>query len=115
MIALLCAVGLHLLTPPGWMPNIYGPAGSLLVICTGEGPRTVSAPADREPRPPHQKSHHDVCPFAGFAAAPSDGDLTMATPAEFPTTVLATHASGRSSAGPNWRRAQAQRAPPPTV
>jgi len=115
MIALLCAVGLRLLTPPGWMPNVDGRPGSLLVICTGEGARTVSAPADHAPAPTDQKSHHDVCPFAGFAAAPSPDLVAMATPADFATAVVATPPSGLVSAAPSWRRAQAQRAPPPTV
>jgi hypothetical protein len=112
LVALLCAVSLRLLCPPGWMPNFEGRPGALLVICTGDGVHTVRDGGAHEPAPVGGKQQHDRCAFSGVAFAPA-GSVTDLAPTAGPLQTAALFApAGRRHSGPDWRRAQAPRAPP---
>jgi hypothetical protein len=109
LIALLCAVSLRLLTPPGWMPNLDG-QGAPLVICTGDGAH-VMRPAGPAHAPPG-KASHEVCVFAGFAlgAAPLVAAAVSSVAPPEPAALPLPAAQTRSA--PSRRRPQAARAPP---
>jgi hypothetical protein len=67
LIAVLAALGLRLLSPPGWMPNPDGASRAWLVICTGHGP--LGTPGERSGAPVKQKAQSDRCAFAVLAHA----------------------------------------------
>lgn len=112
LIALLGAVGLRLLCAPGWMPNIDGRPGSLMVICTGEGVRPLEGARHPAPSPAHDRRQHDQCAFSGVAFAPGPAVLDLARAAEAPEMAPVLVSVGREHSGPDRRRAQAPRAPP---
>jgi hypothetical protein len=112
LIALLGVVGLRLLCPPGLMPNIDGRPGSPLVICTGDGVRTVERPSHRAPGSPDGKVQHDQCAFSGIAFAAPANAPDIARPVEAPEIAPVAAGVGRVVNGPDRRRAQAPRAPP---
>jgi hypothetical protein len=111
LIALLCAVGLRLLTPAGWMPNLDGHGGAPLVICTGDGVHTVP-PADHGPHAPGGKEVHDVCAFAGFALGEAPHAAAFAAPEALAFSAAAPLPADQVRLAPTWRRSQAPRAPP---
>jgi hypothetical protein len=111
LIALLCAVGLRLLTPAGWMPNLDGQGGAPLVICTGDGVHTVS-PADHGPHAPAGKTAHEVCAFAGFALGEAPQTTVFGGPEALPVAAAAPLPADQVRLAPAWRRPQAPRAPP---
>lgn len=110
LIALLCAVSLRLLTPPGWMPNIDGRAGGPLVICTADGTHAVP-PADHGPHAP-AKTAHAVCAFAGLALGARPDPAAVAPPLAAPLAAAAPRLGHQVRLAPAWRRPQAPRAPP---
>jgi hypothetical protein len=115
LIALLCAVSLRLVAPPGWMPNVDGRPGSWLVICTAEGPHAILGQDDHARGPPDRKSPREPCAFAGLAFAPDPTPIEdWARTPEYATA--APSADGAILAlGPGWRRPQMARGPPRTL
>jgi hypothetical protein len=112
LIALLVAVSLRLLCPPGWMPNLDGKSGATLVICTGSGPLTVQVPAHHAPAPDDGKAPHAPCAFSGTAFVPTTDAILVRAPGERPALVPIHVPAGRLPTGPWRRRAQSPRAPP---
>jgi len=109
LIALLCAMSVRFLCPPGWMPNPQAASGGAwLVICTGHGPLSTN---DGAPAKSHSGAA-DHCAFAGLAHA-----LPPPAPASPPPQVAAEPAASvrvHEDASPRldrWR-AQAARGPP---
>jgi hypothetical protein len=111
LIALLCAVSLRLLTPPGWMPNLDGHAGGPLVICTGDGARTTS-PAGSDAGHPLRKAAGEVCAFAGLALSAPPQPLAVAPTQEPAPAAARPLRADQIRFAPAWRRAQSPRAPP---
>ena len=113
LIALLCAVGLRLLTPPGWVPNLDCRGGAPLVVCTGDGVHTLSPSSDPGAHHPAGKAAHETCAFAGLAFdAPADAAL-LAAPSVLPHAAQAPLPDDQAVLAQAWRRPQAPRAPPP--
>lgn len=111
LIALLCAVGVRLLTPPGWMPNLDGAPGGPLVICTGDG--VHAAPASDPTTHGHAgRSGHEVCPFGGFALGGAPHAIQLSAPLVLPRASATRLAEDQARIAPLWRRPQAARAPP---
>jgi hypothetical protein len=70
----LAAMVLRLAMPAGWMPAPSMTGGTLIVMCTMNGPVNMIMPEDGAPKPdPAKKAHHDVCPFG---AAPHFATVT---------------------------------------
>ena len=111
LVALLCAMSLRLLTPPGWMPNVAGRGSAPLVICTGDGVRLMT-PADRDGHGHRGKPDHEVCAFAGFALGAAQPAAALAAPAHLPGAAAPTRPFDQGALAPTWRRPQAPRAPP---
>jgi hypothetical protein len=113
-IALLCAVSLRLLTPPGWMPNLDSRTAGPLVICTGDGVQR-GQPADPAFHGHAGKGRPQVCAFAGLAldTAPQVADL--ATPLALPRAAARLLPADQNQRAPLRRRPQAARAPPLTA
>lgn len=113
LVALLCAVSLRLLTPPGWMPNLDGRAAGPLVICTGDGvqPAPPADPASHA----HDKRGHEVCAFAGYALDAAPHAAALVAPLASPQTAAAPRLADQNRIAPLWRRPQAARAPPLTA
>ena len=69
----LAAMVLRLAMPVGWMPAPPTASGTLIVMCTMNGPVKMVVPEDGAPKPdPVKHAHHDVCPFGAaphFATA----------------------------------------------
>lgn len=112
LIALLCAVSLRLLAPPGWMPNLDGRPSAPLVICTGVGVQT--APSDPAAPGHAGKNGHDLCAFAGLALDTPHGDVLAVRP-DSPKATVAFLPADQVGAAPLRRRPQAARAPPLTA
>ena len=75
----LAALILRAFLPTGWMPNPQGPAESLFVICTMDGPVEATdgktLPGKDDPRA------HEACPFAAVASiAPPVDFVRLAAP-----------------------------------
>lgn len=70
----LAAMMLRALLPDGWMPASSASAGTLLTICTMNGPVRVALGEDGQPQKQpakHDGRSHETCPFAAaqhFAA-----------------------------------------------
>lgn len=70
----LAAMMLRALLPDGWMPASSASAGTLLTICTMNGPVRVAVGEDGQPQKQpakHDSRSHETCPFAAaqhFAA-----------------------------------------------
>ncbi len=111
LVALLCAVSLRLLTPPGWMPNLDGRGSAPLVICTGDGVRTVG-PDGSNPHGHPGKAVHEVCAFAGLALDTAPPVATVIAPHAAPSAVEPRLPADQARFAPAWRRPQAPRAPP---
>lgn len=110
-IALLCAVSLRLLSPPGWMPNLDGRSDAPLVICTGDGVHPVR-PADPASHGHAGKGGHEVCAFAGLAFDAAPQVAILAAPLALPQAAAAPLPADQVRIAPRWRRSQAARAPP---
>ncbi|HEY7979728.1 MAG TPA: DUF2946 family protein [Rhizomicrobium sp.] len=70
----LAAMTLRALLPDGWMPANSASAGSLLTICTMNGPVRVAMGDGQPQKQPakHDSRSHETCPFAAaqhFAAS----------------------------------------------
>ena len=112
LLALLCAVSLRLLTPPGWMPNLDDRSGAPLVICTGDGVHRAR-PADPAPNGHAGKGGaQEICAFAGFALDEAPQVAVVAAPLAPPQTAAAPLAVDQIWIAPLRRRPQAARAPP---
>jgi hypothetical protein len=111
LIALLCAVSLRLLTPPGWMPDLDARSGAPLVICTGAGVHPVR-PADPASHGHAGKGSHEVCAFAGLALDAAPQVAILAAPLALAEAAAAPLPSDQVRIAPRWRRPQAARAPP---
>lgn len=78
----LTAMMLRALLPDGWMPAGGTSAGTLLTICTMNGPVRMALGADGQPQKQpakHDSRSHEICPFAAaqhFAAPISLASLT---------------------------------------
>ncbi|HKR90011.1 MAG TPA: DUF2946 family protein [Phenylobacterium sp.] len=114
LIALLCAVSLRLLTPPGWMPNLDGRSSAPLVICTGDGVHHVRS-ADPRSHDRASEDSHEVCAFAGLALERAPQVAVLAAPAAPPRTAAAPLPVDQVRTALRWRRPQAARAPPVTA
>lgn len=71
---LVLTLALRCLVPAGFMLESAG-GEMLLVICTGQGPQTITLDADGKPVP-EKPRHSDtgLCPYASIGAtAPNDG------------------------------------------
>jgi hypothetical protein len=110
-IALLCAVSLRLLTPPGWMPNLDGRGGAPLVICTGDGTQTLPSPG-HDRHGPAGKAGHEVCAFSGLALDAAPQPVLFAAPAAAPRAAEAPRLADQTPSAPARRRPQSPRAPP---
>ena len=67
----LAAMMLRALLPDGWMPAATGGAGTVLTICTMDGPVRVALGHDGQPlKPTHVHPHGDRPTQCPFAAAP---------------------------------------------
>ncbi len=115
LIALLVAVSVRLLCPPGWMPNPDQRLGSVLVICTGDGPRPIDLGDHHAPAPDDGKAQHSACVFSGTALVEAPPTVLVATPTEHPVAAPLSLPPGLPAPAPGRRRAQAARAPPLTV
>lgn len=118
LIALLAAVGLRALTPQGWMPDLGGRSGAFLVVCTGEGARTIADPAGPDPAhhaPGHHESGRESCAFAGLHFAPAPELAVLDAPGAAPWAEPHVVPAGLAPWRPDWRRPQAARAPPMMV
>lgn len=118
-IALMLAIGLRFLCPPGWMPNPTGVAPPF-VLCPGEGDMPavsggMSMPMHRhgdQPQPAHGKGHQDHCvPGAWVMGAPAEAP-GVGVPVAFEYVALADEARPSPSSPPARHRPQAPRAPP---
>ena len=69
------AFALHSLLPAGFMLASSPLGETTVVICTGQGPQTITVDADGKPVPTHQTSQHGLCAYA------SVGGLTLSAPA----------------------------------
>jgi len=70
----LAAMVLRLAMPVGWMPAPSPASGTLIVMCTMNGPVKMVMPADggAQKPDPAKNTHHNVCPFGAaphFATA----------------------------------------------
>jgi hypothetical protein len=115
LIALLGAVSLRLLSPPGWMPASNDRSGFALVICTGEGSYTVNLPGDHAPSPDNGKTQHTPCAFSGVAFTSTPSAIPVAGPAEQPAITPVSAPTGLLATGPRRTRPQSPRAPPTAV
>jgi hypothetical protein len=115
LIALLVAVSVRLLCPPGWMANPDQRLGSVLVICTGNGPRTIDLDDHHAPAPVDGKTQHHACMFSGTTLAEAPAAILVASAAEHPVAAALSFPPGQPAIAPSRRRAQAARAPPLTV
>ena len=115
LILLLCAVSARLLCPPGWMPNLDQRPGFALVICTGDGLRTLDIPEHGAPGPDQGKSHDAPCVFSGTTLVPTSPSILFAGLAEHPVVAPIRVPAGLPTRGPDRKRAQAPRAPPVAV
>jgi hypothetical protein len=75
----LAALIVRAFLPTGWMPNPQGPAESMFVICTMDGPVQATdgktLPGKDDPRA------HETCPFAAAASlAPPMDFIRLAAP-----------------------------------
>jgi hypothetical protein len=111
IIALLCAVSLRLLTPPGWMPNLEGRAAGPLVICTSDGVHR-GRPADPASHGHAEKGGHEVCAFAGLALDTAPQVAALAAPLGLSHAAAMPLPVDQIQRAPLWRRPQAARAPP---
>lgn len=111
LVALLCAVSLRLLTPPGWMPNLDGRGSAPLVICTGDGVHTIG-PDGSDPHGHPGKAAHEVCAFAGLAFDTAPQAAAVVAPSAAPSAVQPLLPGHQARFAPAWRRPQAPRAPP---
>ncbi|HEV2530402.1 DUF2946 family protein [Phenylobacterium sp.] len=107
-VLLLVAMLLRAAIPTGWMPDTArGPAA--LVICTASGAQHL--PNDGG-LPGSAHTHHEVCAFAGLAAAPPPPPAALPAPMAWADAPL-TDARQRHRAVLRRRhREQAARAPP---
>lgn len=112
LIALLVAVSVRLLCPTGWMPNLDPRSGSVLVICTGEGPLTIKIPGHHAPDPDDGGAQHAQCAFSGIAFTPTPPAILVAGPSKPPAAAPIRAPVGVLETGPWRRRAQSPRAPP---
>jgi len=107
----LAAMVLRLAMPVGWMPSPSATSGTMIVMCTMNGPVKMAMPEDGAPKPDPAK-HHDTCPFG---AAPH-----FATAAPLAVQVAAVTWALGEVEWPSWpKRAerrlnspQSPRAPP---
>jgi hypothetical protein len=81
----LAAMVLRLAMPVGWMPAPSMASGTLIVMCTMDGPVKMIMPEDGAPKPdPAKNAPHDACPFG---AAPHFATVTpspaLAMPVEW--------------------------------
>jgi hypothetical protein len=111
VFALLCALSVRLLTPPGWMPNLDGRGGAPLVICTGEGAHVVRLP-DPDSHRRGGEDGHDLCAFAALTLGLVPPTVAFTAPRVLPATIAAMSAEDQIRFAPLWRRPQAARAPP---
>lgn len=79
-IIALAAMMLRALLPDGWMPASSASAGTLLTICTMNGPVRIALGDDGQPQKPpakHDSRSHETCPFA--AAQHFAGPISLAS------------------------------------
>jgi hypothetical protein len=109
VLVLLVAVLVRGLIPAGFMPGRLAD-GAPIVICTGAGTEVVHAKS--APGEPQRSQHHDVCAFAGMAAAPTPPAQAAPQPLVFAVEAAATATALQEAAAPRRHRPQAARAPP---
>ena len=107
----LVALILRGFLPTGWMPNPQGPAESMFVVCTMDGPVQASdgkaLPGKDDPRA------HETCSFAAAAAiAPLVDFIRVAAPRLSESAAPRTMVSALAARAPPFTR-PSSRAPPP--
>jgi hypothetical protein len=112
MVLAVLAVGLKVLTPPGFM--VAAPTNDLpfaIVICTGNGPLSLEpgqslADHGGKEQAPGGKIHESPCAFAGLAAAAEPPSALNVAPVQFVAyravqiRPVASVAPGRGLAAP---------------
>jgi len=94
--------------PAGWMPNLTGIAGALLVICSIDGARHLPGHD-----PAHSRDDH-LCPFAAVAhLAPPQLPPTIVQP--FAIAWLAPHFGESPAASHPHDSGHAPRGPPVSI
>ncbi|HEX3700964.1 MAG TPA: DUF2946 family protein [Phenylobacterium sp.] len=111
-LLLVMALAFRALVPAGWMPNIEGVGGAPLVICTGTGSEVIHLGPGHAPANPHVADRHDVCSFAGVAAAPPGPAVALAEPSSFVRDLRLADAPQAAPPSSPRHREQAPRAPP---
>ena len=112
----LAAMMLRALLPDGWMPAGGNDAGTMLTICTMDGPVRMVLGDDgqlhKQQPADHNKGSHEVCPFAAaqhFAAPISLASLAAPSAA---APVLYGKAATEISGARDFYSPQSLRGPP---
>lgn len=117
-LALILAIGLRFLCPPGWMPN---PAGMVppFVLCPSEND-AAAMPAmpgmaihDGVPAPAHGKTQQDHCVPGAWVMGKAAEAPAIGAPVAFDAVLIADEARPSAPTRPARHRPQAPRAPPP--
>lgn len=117
-IALILAIGLRFLCPPGWMPNPAGVAPPF-ILCPSEGAPAAAMPAmpgmamgADTPAPAHDKTHQDHCVPGAWVMGAAAETAALQAPTAFEAVAIAEEARPAPSVPPARHRPQAPRAPP---
>jgi hypothetical protein len=112
----LAAMMLRALLPDGWMPAATGGAGTVLTICTMDGPVRVALGDDGQPLKKQPAQHnggsHEICPFAAAPHFATPIHLVAATtPSAAYFSALLPIAAG-TPPGRDTHSPQSPRGPP---